>query len=44
MLTLKKKQHMELLEKAQEFIGRKMSNMSTSDRVEASRESSYFEH
>jgi|TARA_R110000782_G_scaffold89319_9_gene171943 hypothetical protein len=38
MLTLKKKQHMELLEKAQEFIGRKMSNMSTSDRVEASRE------
>jgi len=29
---------MELLEKAQEFISRKMSNMSTSDRVEASRE------
>ena len=30
--------HMELLEKAQEFESRKMSNMSTSDRVEASRE------
>ncbi|APA66382.1 MAG: hypothetical protein ABJO28_12575 [Maribacter dokdonensis] len=29
---------MELLEKAQEFESRKMSNMSTSDRVEASRE------
>lgn len=29
---------MELLEKAQEFVSRKMSNMSTSDRVEASRE------
>lgn len=29
---------MELLEKAEEFIKRKMSNMSTSDRVEASRE------
>lgn len=38
MLTLKKKHHMELLEKAQEFESRKMSNMSTSDRVEASRE------
>jgi len=29
---------MELLDKAEEFIKRKMSNMSTSDRVEASRE------
>lgn len=29
---------MELLKHAEEFIGRKMSNMSTSDRVEASRE------
>jgi hypothetical protein len=29
---------MELLEHAEEFIKRKMSNMSTSDRVEASRE------
>ncbi|MFS4456120.1 hypothetical protein [Maribacter sp. 2304DJ31-5] len=29
---------MELLEKAEEFENRKMSNMSTSDRVEASRE------
>lgn len=29
---------MELLERAQEFEDRKMSNMSTSDRVEASRE------
>jgi hypothetical protein len=29
---------MELLERAKEFVGRKMSNMSTSDRVEASRE------
>ncbi|MFS4417187.1 hypothetical protein [Maribacter sp. 2307ULW6-5] len=29
---------MELLERAQEFETRKMSNMSTSDRVEASRE------
>lgn len=29
---------MDLLEKAQEFENRKMSNMSTSDRVEASRE------
>lgn len=29
---------MELLQHAEEFIGRKMSNMSTSDRVEASRE------
>lgn len=29
---------MELLDKAEEFVGRKMSNMSTSDRVEASRE------
>lgn len=38
MLTLKKKHRMELLEKAQEFESRKMSNMSTSDRVEASRE------
>jgi hypothetical protein len=29
---------MDLLERAQEFEDRKMSNMSTSDRVEASRE------
>ncbi|MHA7057510.1 hypothetical protein ACWGOQ_0009855 [Aquimarina sp. M1] len=29
---------MELMEKAREFEGRSMSNMSTSDRVEASRE------
>lgn len=29
---------MELLDHAEEFIKRKMSNMSTSDRVEASRE------
>ncbi len=29
---------MDLLEHAEEFIKRKMSNMSTSDRVEASRE------
>lgn len=29
---------MDLLDKAEEFVGRKMSNMSTSDRVEASRE------
>ncbi len=29
---------MELVEKAMEFEGRKMSNMSTSDRVAASRE------
>lgn len=29
---------MDLLERAQEFENRKMSNMSTSDRVEASRE------
>ena len=29
---------MDLLEHADEFVGRKMSNMSTSDRVEASRE------
>lgn len=29
---------MELIERAKEFVGRKMSNMSTSDRVEASRE------
>lgn len=37
MLTLKKNV-MELLDHAEEFIKRKMSNMSTSDRVEASRE------
>jgi len=29
---------MDLLEHADEFVARKMSNMSTSDRVEASRE------
>jgi len=29
---------MELLERAEEFVARKMSNMSTSDRVSASRE------
>lgn len=29
---------MDLLERAEEFEGRKMSNMSTSDRVESSRE------
>ncbi len=29
---------MELLDRAKEFVARKMSNMSTSDRVEASRE------
>ena len=29
---------MDLLEHADEFVGRKMSNMTTSDRVEASRE------